>query len=222
MRPMRRHVLPVLALAAFLTGAAPAMGAERHAGVDDDRGPAEPADAAVRRVDRRARGGRPDDHDRPVAAVPADRRLRRLDHRLVGPPAGQVEGPRRDHARPVRHRRRDRPELPAPADGRQRLRQGPALHLRRHAEGQDRLRHGAVLRRPRREADPAAAAPGAAPQPQPEGDGHAVEPAGVDEGPRVAGRRPLHRRQALLRRLHEVLREVRRRPTSAPACRSTR
>ena len=27
MRPMRRHVLPVLALAAFLTGAAPAMGA---------------------------------------------------------------------------------------------------------------------------------------------------------------------------------------------------
>ena len=65
------------------------IGRERRAGVDDDGGPAEPADAAVRRVDRRAGRGRPDDHRRPVAAVPADRRLRRLDHRLVGLPAGQ-------------------------------------------------------------------------------------------------------------------------------------
>ena len=52
----------------------------------------------------------------------------------------------------------------------------------------------AVLHRPRQGPDPAAATPGARAQPRPQGDGDAVEPPGVDEDQRLAGRRPADRR----------------------------
>ena len=75
--------------------------------------------------------------------------------------------------------------------------------------GPDRLPPEALLDRPRPRRDPAAAAPGAAPQPGPEGHGHAVEPARVDEDQRLAGRRALQGRPARLRRLRALLRALR-------------
>ena len=158
---------------------------------------------------RRAGRRGADDHRRPLAGVPADRRLRGLDHRLLGPPAGDLAAPRRDHADAVRPEEGPRAELPAPADGRLRLHRRPGLHLRRPAARPDRLRHGALLDRPRRGRDPAPAAPGEVPQQGPEGDGHAVEPARLDEDQRLARRRPADRRPAGLRRPGQVLRGLR-------------
>ena len=105
--------------------------------------------------------------------------------------------------------RRTRLGVPAPADRCLGLRRRPALHLRRRPGRADRLRPAALLDRPRpaqilpllRRALPA----------QPEAQGHrdAVEPAGVDEDQRLAGRRPADRRPADLRRVRALPREVR-------------
>ena len=207
MRPKRRHVLPVLALAAGLTGAAPALGADgtRVWMTTGDRqnllGERSERRWRARRACRRSRSTRPSGSSGSTASAPRSRTRR--------PPAGPARAEsRRDHARPVRHGGRDRPELPASADGRERLHEGPHYTYDDLPEG----RPTSACRSspsPTTEGDPAAAAPGAAPQPQPQGHGHAVEPAGVDEDHRLARRRPLHRRPALLRRLHEVLRQVR-------------
>ena len=84
-----------------------------------------------------------------------------------------------------------------------------ALHLRRRAARADRLRAAALQHRPRRGADPAAAAPGQAAQPAAEGDGDAVEPAGLDEDQRLAGRRPAQGRPGGLRRVRALPGQVR-------------
>ena len=112
--------------------------------------------------------------------------------------------------------------VPAPADGRLGLRRRPALHLRRRAGRRDGLRPVSVLRSTTTGADPAAAAPGARAQPRPQGDGHAVEPAGLDEDQRLAGRRPADRRPARSTTPTPATWSSSSRPTSARASRSTR
>ena len=86
-----------------------------------------------------------------------------------------------------RHRRRH--QRPAGAAGRQRLR-AVGLHLRRHAVGQDRPDPGPLQHRPRPVAPPADHPRGTADQPGPDGDGHALDRAGLDEDQRLHPRRP--------------------------------
>ncbi len=64
--------------------------------------------------------------------------------------------------------------------------------------GQTDFRLEALLDRPRPRRDPAPAAPGAAAESGFEGDGHPVEPAGLDEDQRLTGRRALQGRPARL------------------------
>ena len=206
MRPMRRHVLPVLALAAFLTGAAPAMGASGTRVWMTTGRPAEPADAAVRRVDRRARGGRPDDHRRPDPDVPDDGRVRRVDHRLRPRPlAPRPAAPWASATRSCSPASTSTPTAVglsrlAPAHRRLGLHRRAAPHLQLGLlGGGDRPRANPVfMHRPRRGADPAAAAPGTRAQPGPEGDRLTVRSRFfADEAEQLDHQRPAARRSAL-------------------------
>ena len=75
--------------------------------------------------------------------------------------------------------------------------------------GTDRLRAGALQRRPRPGADPAVAAPGQGAEPAADRDRHPVEPAGVDEDHRLPHRRTADGRPPHLRHVRAVLRQVR-------------
>ncbi len=175
----------------------------------DHRRSVEPARRAATRGARRPGPGRADDRGRSGPLLPAHRGPRRLDHGLLGPSARAFARSRRDHALALRPARWPGPQLPAPADGRLGLRRRASLHLRRRPRRPDRLPAQALLDRPRSRGDPAPAAPGAAPEPGPEGHGHPVEPARVDEDERLAGRRALQGRPARLRRLRAVFRALR-------------
>ena len=175
------------------------LGARRRAArLDDHRRPDEPARRAAGAGAGRARSVRADDRRRPEPGLPAHRGPRGLDHRFLGAPARALARSRRDHARALRSARRARPQLSAPAHGRLGLRGRPALHLRRRPRRANRLPPRALLDRPRPRRDPAPAAPGAAAESGSEGDGHPVEPAGVDEDQRLTGRRALQGRPARL------------------------
>ena len=190
MRPKRRHVLPGLALAAALAGASARNG--RRAGARVWMTTGDKQNLLTRAV-RRGASARPPTASRrsPSTRAGAYQRMDGFGASITDSSAHRAlparPRPRRDHARPVRPEHGHRPQLPAPADGRvatsSTARTTPTTTCR-PGRPTTACAHFSIAHD--READPAAAAPGAGAQPAAEGHRHAVEPAGVDEDQRLA------------------------------------
>ena len=161
-----------------------------------------------------------DDHGRPELALPDDGRVRGVDHRLVGVSAVRSSTrPTRDatmracssptgcrscasrSARPTSSTARTTPSTTCPP-GR------PTTSSTTSPSSTTRPQILPLLRQ------------ALAAQPRPQGDGDAVEPAGLDEDQRLAGRRPADRRPAGSTRRTPTTWSSSCRRTRRPACRS--
>ena len=169
----------------------------------------EPARRAATRGAGRAGPRRADDRGRSGPLLPAHGGLRRLDHRLLGPPAGPLARSRRHHALALR------PAPAASASATCASRWAPRTSswarttpttTSRPGQTDFRLKHFSIAH-DRAEILPLLRQALRA-EPESQGHGDAVEPAGVDEDQRLARRRSLQGRSAGLRRLRALLRAL--------------